>query len=102
MNPLLIDADESNSEVEEQLYSQAEETLKTRNKLQHLDYAEKLRLYNMYYLSKTKIDDKGNKKFEIKLYTGKYRQVIRAKRYSRSRKVFILNLLIYFILGRGG
>ena len=57
MNNLLIDADESKSEVEEKFYSQAEETLKTRYKGQHLDYAEKMRLYNMYSLSKTKIDD---------------------------------------------
>ena len=57
MNPFLIDADESKSEVKEQFYSHTEETLKTRNKGQHLDFAEKMRLYNMYSLSKTKIDD---------------------------------------------
>ena len=57
MNPLLIYEDELKSEVEEQFYSQAEETLKPRNKGQHLDYAEKMRLYNMYFLSKAKIDE---------------------------------------------
>ena len=56
-NIFLIDTDESKATIDDQFYSHPEETLKNRNKGQHLDFAEKLKLYNMHSLSKLKIDD---------------------------------------------
>ena len=54
---MLIDTDEYKSVIDDHFYSHPEETLKDRSKGQYLDFAEKLKLYNMHSLSKLKIDD---------------------------------------------